>query len=244
MNVIGYSERGALNSLLYEICYSGSPEGLLGELLAQVHFPFLTRNAASFTEATVLVEQSLSDFGDADAVMLLRGGDGPLAVFVEAKVKASQTAAWRIEEEYQQFVEGTATKVNSSNLFTQLYHKVRFVGGLKRGGIAELEHGLPFPPSSTRARRKIGHNPVVKRAAEQIQPFLDQVRYVALVPDEPERVAGFFTATLATSAPRGYDEWNTHDYGFICWSEIESFCHARGLGNTVRVFEFNEGQIY
>ncbi|MDH7499042.1 MAG: hypothetical protein QHH30_01490 [candidate division NC10 bacterium] len=244
MKVIGYSERGALNSLLYEISYSESAERLVGELLTLVHFPFLSCGVVGITEATILVEQSLSDFGDADAVMLLCSSDGPMAVFIEAKVKPSQKAAWHIEEEYQQFVDGTATTVSSSNLFTQLYHKVSFVSGLRRGGITELERGLRFPPSSTLRQRKIGYNAVVHRATEQIRMFLKQVRYVALVPDEPDRVAEFFATRLAMSAPPGYDEWSTRDYGFICWCEIESFCRTQGLLNTIQVLEFNTGQIY
>jgi hypothetical protein len=39
MKVIGYSERGVLNSLLYEIAYSAQPEELLAGLLATAHFP-------------------------------------------------------------------------------------------------------------------------------------------------------------------------------------------------------------
>ncbi len=39
MKITGYSERGALNSLLYEIAYSSHPEQLLADLLATAHFP-------------------------------------------------------------------------------------------------------------------------------------------------------------------------------------------------------------
>jgi len=244
MKIVGYSERGAVNALLHEIFYSQSPERLLVELLALARYRFPTHGAFRLDEATILVEQSLSDFGDADAILLLRTDDGPMTVFLEARVKPAQTRQWRIDEEYQQFFEGTASQVSSSNVFTQLYHKVRFVSGLKSGGIAELQRGLPFPSSSTRPVRRIGHNQVVLRAVAQIEPFLQHVRYVALVPDEPERVATFFTTTLAAAGPPGYEGWDTGDYGFMCWAEVEAFCRRQGLLNTLRVLEFNMGQIY
>jgi hypothetical protein len=244
MRITGYSERGVVNSLLYEILHSRSPERLLADLLAMVHFPLVSAFSASVSDATVLVEQSLSDFGDADAILLLRTDAGPMTMFLQAKVKPSQASLWRIEEEFQRFTAGTGGRLHSSNLFTQLYHKVRFVSALKHGGIAELQRGVPFPSPSTRSRRKIGSNPVVLRAAKQIELFLAQVRYVALVPEEPEPIARFAAAMLAKAAPRGYEGWDTQDYGFLCWFEVEQFCRKRGLANTVQAFEFNRGQIY
>ena len=244
MRITGYSERGVVNSLLYEILYSRSPERLLADLLAMVHFPFGAAMPSTVSEATVLVEQSLSDFGDADAILLLRTVGGPMTVFLEAKVKPSQASSWRIEDEFQRFTAGTAGKLHSSNLFTQLYHKVRLVSALKHGGSAEIERGVPFPDSSTRSRRKIGSNPVVLRAVKQIELFLSQVRYVALVPEEPEPIARFAATKLAKGAPRGFEGWDVRDYGFLCWFEVEEFCRKRGLANTVQAFEFNRGQIY
>ena len=162
----------------------------------------------SVVKASVLLEQSLSDFGDADAIMLLETADSSAAVFLEAKVKPSQTSSWAIQQEYQKFIDGMASKVNSSNLFVQLYHKVRFVAALMDGGVDSLRQGIPFPPSSTRPTRKIGRNRVVLRAVDLIVPYMKDVRYLAIIPDNPARVRAFFESTLASSSPPGYDGWD------------------------------------
>jgi len=65
-----------------------------------------------------------------------------------------------------------------------------------------------------------------------------------LVPDEPERVASFFATMLTAAGPSGYEGWDASDYGFMCWVEVEEFCRRQGLVNTLRVLEFNKGQIY
>jgi hypothetical protein len=69
MRVIGYSERGAINALFYEIAYSNRPTELLKEFLALAKFSTTESIGASLTDARVLMEQSLSDFGDGDAVV-------------------------------------------------------------------------------------------------------------------------------------------------------------------------------
>jgi hypothetical protein len=93
MQMYGYSERGALNTLFNEIAYSSEPEDLLGKMLRLARFPMRQQEPISLVKATVLLEQSLSDFGDADAILLLETTDKSSAVFVEAKVKPSQTIA-------------------------------------------------------------------------------------------------------------------------------------------------------
>jgi hypothetical protein len=76
MQVIGYSERGVLNSRLYEIAYSSAPSQLLSDLVSRMVFPF-TESRPPLAEADVLVEQSISDFGDADALILFAGDVTP-----------------------------------------------------------------------------------------------------------------------------------------------------------------------
>lgn len=244
MQTYGYSERGALNTLLYEIAYSPGPEALLSQLLGLARFPMRQQEPISIANASILIEQSLSDFGDADAIMLLDTGDRSTVVFLEAKVKPYQTSRWLIEEEYQKFIDGMAATVSSSNLFVQLYHKVRFVAALREGGLDLLRRGIAFPPSSTRSTRRIGGNAVVLRAVNLIVPYLANVRYLAIVPDMPGRTGTFFDSTLANSSPSGYDGWDIREYGYVCWSEIEEFCRIQGLVNTCRVLGFNKGQIY
>ena len=109
-------------------------------------------------------------------------------MFIEAKVKPFQTKSWIIDKEWEKFIAGTTSRVSSSNLFTQMYHKVRFVGALKEGGIRELKSGVRFPDSSSKQIRKIGNNEVVMRAVEKIELHLDNVYYLALVPEFPQNL--------------------------------------------------------
>ena len=243
MKVTGYSERGVLNSLLYEIAYASQAEHLLADLLATAHFPHQGGLRLTISESEVLVEQSLSDFGDADAILLLRTLNGPMAVFVEAKVRPSQARPWLIDQEFEEFWKGTQGKVDSSNLFTQTYHKVRFTNALWRG-MSEVEEGVPFPKSSSKSRRKIGNNPVVLKAAKKIAEYLEDAYFLALVPEDAGPVSDFFERVLPLRKPEDYEEWNTAWYGHLSWHEVKGFCTQHALTHTLDVLEFNCGQIY
>ncbi|RXG62551.1 hypothetical protein ES695_21510, partial [Candidatus Atribacteria bacterium 1244-E10-H5-B2] len=134
MEILGYSERGLINSLCYELKYSPNNLQLLNNLLSFVSFPYQTVNF-QISEAKILIEQSFSDFGDADLVLLVNNFKSKQVIFIEAKVKTCQRACWNILEEFEKFKEGIEKdEVCSSNLFVQLYHKVRLVKTLQSGG--------------------------------------------------------------------------------------------------------------
>ncbi|MDD5689578.1 MAG: hypothetical protein PHQ76_04795, partial [Caldisericia bacterium] len=70
MEIIGYSERGLINSLCYELKYSQNNLQLLNNLLSSVSFPYISGVNFNIAEVKILIEQSFSDFGDADIVLL------------------------------------------------------------------------------------------------------------------------------------------------------------------------------
>ncbi len=242
--VCGYSERGAFNALLHEISYSHKANELMIRLLNSVRTPHGAMQYKAIDGANILLEPSLSDFGDADAIVLLHSAGERCAVFFEGKVKSSQHPSWMLNDEWTKFFTGICGQLNSSNLFTQLYHKVRFVCALRNAGITGLQQGIEFPACSSKTVRKIGSNPVVLRATQLISEYLDRVQYVAIVPDNPQRVQAFFEDVLPTQNPQKLPGWDTFGWGYLCWSEVEEFCRENGLVNSVRVFEFNRGQIY
>ncbi len=244
LTVRGFSERGIFNALLYEISYAQNSLWLLERLLNLVVVPNGGVNLHGLTGAEILIEQSLSDFGDADAVLLVHGDDWRCAVFMEGKVKPYQQKSWSVRNAWVKFTSGIAGKLNSSNLFTQLYHKVRFVAALRSGKITALKHGVDFPKCSKKPVRRIGDNHVILRATNLIAPYVHQSLFVAVVPDEPQYVAEFFEHELAAFTPDDLPEWETRDWGYLCWKAVESFCLEHELVNTLRVFEFNRGQIY
>ncbi len=81
MKITGYSERGVVNALFYELAYSGNALHLLEQFLSLVECPEFKKLRAALTDAHVLIEQSLSDFGDADAILLLDTGETKSIVY-------------------------------------------------------------------------------------------------------------------------------------------------------------------
>ena len=168
----------------------------------------------------------------------------PITVFAEAKVKPSQMPVWKIKDEFDKFVTGTTTKLSSSNLFTQLYHKLRMINALSKGGLTSLKNGVPFPICSSMALRKIGSNPVVIRAIKKVSHYLEDTYFLAIIPDTPSNLEDFFINDLEQSRVANLPEWNFNSLGYLAWSDIMNFCIDQKLENTQRVFEFNKGQIF
>ena len=194
----------------------------------------------------MLVEQSFKDFGESDAVVLIRGGEEiACSVFVEAKVKTFQREDWHVCDEFGEFRKGANHKVSSSNPFTQLYHKVRLVRALREGGIQRVRQGVQFPPCSTKPCRRIGSNRVVLHATELLQAHLGQVFYIAIVPDTDHRAVATFFAELRTAPHSSLaDTWDVTTYGYLTWSQVRDSCKQTDLSHALRVFDFNEGQLY
>ncbi len=240
MDIVGYSERGAVNALFYEITYSSDANSLLVQFMQRAAFPH-TESRPPLGAATVLMEQSFSQFGDSDAVIL--HPDQSCSVFVEAKVKTWGVKDWSIGKEYDKFTKGLQTKVSSSNLFAQLYFKYRLVLALHAGD-SGLTTGVEFPEWSSRPKRKIGENQVVLRAIDQLRHCVDQVFYLALLPDRPDRVATFFDDVLSGGRVKGVSDWDLSTCGYITWGQVEEFCTENDLQHTLAVLEFNEGQVY
>lgn len=244
MEIIGYSERGIINSLFYEMKYSQKSIVLLNQFLSLVSFPYRTVNF-QITDAKILIEQSFSDFGDADIVLLINNSGNKQAIFIEAKVRTAQSEGWSIEREFKKFREGIQqNKVSSSNLFTQLYHKLRLTQTLQSGGRSQLQEGVHFPKSSSKRSRKIGNNKVVLKAVDQLVPYCEDALFVALVPDDTSSLNNFYQKTLRNYRPDEFQNWEVENWGYVSWADIKEFCKKNSLENTLNVFDFNKGQIY
>lgn len=252
MNIIGYSERGMLNSLFYEIYYKQLYDPryahdkcqLFKDFFSLIRFPF-RKNIFNLRDFTFLIEQSFSDFGDADLVLLMDNDGKKQTVFIEAKVKTNRQRPWLISDEFDRFKDGIAKKeVSSSNLFTQLYHKMRLFNTLKRSGIGGLQTGVEFPKCSSKGTRKIGSNEIVIKAVNKIEEFSKDAFYIVLIPDRSENVEKFFQKKLVQFEPPDFIEWDVKNWGYITWEKIENFCSENSLNDTLGVFKHNQGQIY
>ncbi len=252
MEVKGYSERGVLNSLFYEIKYSENSLGCLNEFLSTVSFPF-TNIDFRLKDANILIEQSFSDFGDADCVLAINNNQSKQSVFIEAKVKTFQPQCWSTEGEFERFKEGIEqNKVGSSknkirsNLFTQLYRKVRLIKALQKqnDGINSLKKGIEFANCISKTCSKIGNNEVVLKAVEILKDHCEDAFFIALVPDDVSNLEQFYENTLKHFGPNEFQEWDVRNWGYISWAEVEDFCKKHDLRETQKVFEFNGEQIY
>ena len=255
MEILGYSERGIINSLFYEMKFSHNNLQLLNDFLLLVSFPY-HKVDFQIRDAKILIEQSFSDFGDADLVLLVNNLDSKQVIFIEAKVKTSQKS-WSVFNEFRSFMSGVAKseppKGFSSNLFVQLYFKTRLIKALKSGNITQIQEGLQFPKCllkkdrKTHHRnipRKIGNNQVVLKAVEQLEGYCKDALFIALVPDNISNLRDFYQDTLRHYSPEGFQEWDIGNWGYLSWAHVEKFCDRYNLKGTLKTFEFNERQIY
>jgi hypothetical protein len=197
----------------------------------------------------IFIEQSLSDFGDADTVLFIENSGRKQTVFIEAKVKTFEKDNWRIHDEFEEFKRGVENeRVSSSNLFTQLYHKQRLIQGISEIGIQALEQdGLAFPKCSTKKMpRKIGSNPVVKSVVERMNHYLDQSFFIGFIPDKAINIRKITTNDfkLAEFENDPSWHWSTANWGWLSWKAVEEFCKEYGLSDTISNFDHNKGQIY
>lgn len=243
LKVMGYSERGVVNALVHELKDQGSQT--LVQLLSRVNWPFMKGpNLCQSTSITVLVEQSLSDFGDADLIFLWVNQDDHDKGTIFCEVKRG--IHWKLDKQWSDFrnkVDGKDSRV-SSNLFGQLYLKMCYVQAVKQG---ILESGVqlvpPFHKGKGGAVRRIGDNSVVRRVSENISRHLANVHYLIIAPEDYGR-----EVYEALSDVRQYEKaphyWDYSNAGYLSWREIAEFAEEHNLEHSQEVLRYNRGQIY
>jgi hypothetical protein len=237
IQVRGYSERGMINSICYEIRYSQNGPKLLQNFLGMCTFPRSRPTFENFSSATLLIEQSFSDFGDLDLLMLLEG-TCTQAICLEAKVKTYDPNYWSLQKEWKMFIEAKNSDKGRSNLFTQLYRKMRL---LKK--VRNMDEEMA---ADTLAKRwSLGKNGVVRKAAHALANNCSEAWMVALVPDSKANAHAFFQGALPTPPP-GLTDWEYANFGYLTWEEFEAHCrtNAAEWPETLANFEFNRGQIF
>ena len=177
--------------MMYEIKYAPYGIEMLRNFLKLCIFPETRPDFETFESCKIRIEQSFSDFGDLDLLILLDGAVKQ-AVLIEAKVKTSQAKNWSILAEWKKFrkvVQGDLPKSKAgSNLFIQLYRKMRL--------IYKLQHPQDqLHPNNIGERWSLGGNEVVKKAAEELSQYCSKTWLLALVPDSPNNNATFFNLT-------------------------------------------------
>jgi hypothetical protein len=222
--ILGYSERGIINSLIFSI---GEDNELMGKFIGLIGIDEI-KELGKPTDYEILLEQSFSDFGDADLIIIIKY-ENPLreiVLFIEGKVKTYQRKYWDIKEEYKKFTKKDKYNGSASNLFFQLYLKSLLMQSrekiiLKKDSIIEAKHRT----------RKIGNNDVVFRAFKKLLPC-ETSYYIGLIPSTDEEIKTF----------KKNDKTGYH---YLSWKSVHEFCKSeKKLKKVLDVFDYNEGQIY
>lgn len=244
MKIFGYSDRGIINTLFYEIGFNKNSKQILLDIFKHSNFPN-SQLPWKIMNCQIMIEQSFSDFGDADILALISEDlSNKYSVFIEAKTKPRHSK-WQIEKEFEQFTDCLDKKVPSSNLFAQIYNKLRLVKALKENPKDFWEKGIVFPKWSSKPVRKIGKDAIIWKAAELLSNFIDQTYYLFLVPDSFENVESFFSQKLSDlSLKNKIPYWNIKNFGFLTWQEVQAICYKWNLKNTIEVIKFNNCQIF
>ena len=245
VTLVGYSERGMVNAICEDILYADDKLQRLEKFISLVAFPHPNapqRNFTGISNAKILVEQSFSDFGDLDLLILLDHNNGRRqALLIEAKVHTFSAALTVVNrwQHFQEYLGGNKEK--KSNLFVQLYRKMRLAHKLTHG-IAHL------PPDGVAASWSLGASPVVKKAADLLADYTENPWFIALLPDSRSDLESFFSTTMLpfTPDPQSLPDWDTERWGHINWRDIDVHCQTcRSLWpRTTSNFGWNEGQVY
>lgn len=242
VRLLGYSERGMVNAVCDDMAHSLVGASAVSSFLSWFDFPGANRpDFSNIESATLLVEQSFSDFGDLDLLILIENTNRRLqAILIEAKV-SNDTRSWAtVDDRWDEFLAMLdGGDWNTSNLFVQLHRKVRLVESLTdppRRFDADL-----FVP-----RGSHGQNIVVQRAVAELKKYIrdGNVWFGAILPDAPADLEAFSRDTLQTSTVAQHlPNWNTSRWGFLSWRTIDEKT-KQGWPRTQAAFEWNRGQVY
>lgn len=241
IEVRGYSERGMINAMIYEMMYSPDGINLLKSLLKLCIFPYSNPNFETIQHAKFRIEQSFSDFGNLDLLILL-DGENKQAILLEAKVKTYQATHWSISTEWGRFknvVQGTLPRSKVvSNLFIQLYRKMCLTRKVKA-------IDMPFQKDAIMSRWSLGNNAIVREAAQELAQYCSNVWYVVLIPDSEENLKHFFEQDFETYQPN-LPCWDNSSVGYLSWNNIIGLCrrHDNEWEETLSNFTYNDGQIF
>jgi len=251
VQLLGYSERGFINAFFYGVFHYPDPSDIIRAFLKLANWPLLEARPPMIEAATVdiiMIEQSFSDFGDADVLILVSTPQEKVAVFCEAK----RGKPWKLKTEWNKFKKRFQNDKagDESNVFRQLYYKQRMVQGFAAGD--DLDTGIEFdgvlrPVRGTR-RRKIGKNKVVLKAADKLKPYVGSAYYLILTPESWGNEIKAVLQEARDFGPPPNDPkptgWDITRWSVISLRDVVQLCTDKHLDHAAAVAAFNEGQLF
>jgi hypothetical protein len=226
--IIGYSERGIINSLIFTI---GEDKELVKKFIELISLPN-SIVIGTPKKYTILLEQSFSRFGDADLIIIVHyeKKEDKKVLFFEAKVKTYKKS-WNLDAEFGKYIEpkNDEKKIKPknywSNLFSQLYLKKSLIDNWivinEKVGVKLLE---------SEKHRKIGENIIVWKAFKKLKEC-KAAYYIGLIPTLEEDLNKF----------NGKTDFDLH---FLSWETVHKFCKDNKLKKVLKIFKYNKKQIY
>jgi hypothetical protein len=237
ISILGYSERGIFNSIVFYL-------GEHGELICRfiktlgIDDDFFKDDCITYT---FLIEQSFSKFGCSDLVIIAKNkADEKRVVFVEGKVKTSQ-GGFSLETNFDKLKKKEKFDRMSSNIFVQLYYKYLLTRVLEKDAAdtSVLNIDDVFKKGKNKDPRKIGKNEIVLKAVEMIK---DAQRYyfVAILPFDiksDDFQKKYTELSLQEKMP-------IENVRSIYWRNIEQMFINDNDNIVTENFRYNKGQIY
>ena len=182
MAIYGYSERGIINSLLFSI---GNDASLMYEFIRLIKIPTLFEQGKP-KSYDILLEQSFSQFGDADLVIIMHyeNNQKSKVLFIEGKVKTYQKKHWSVQKQYEEFITLDKSKKNTSNLFFQLHLKKLLIDNAEKINNNEIVEEPWY-----KTQRSIGKNDIVKNAFNKVKNC--DAYYIGLIPSTQNEINDF-----------------------------------------------------
>ena len=222
MKILGYSERGIINSLIFEI---GGDKALMDGFVKEIGIEGLFKPEQP-KDYEILLEQSFSGFGDADLIVIIEYESCKKVLFIEGKVKTSQRKHWSLHKQFNKYNEKKKYNGYSSNLFFQLYLK-RLLMKKKD----TIKNNRKSKIIGRFRERKIGENEIVWKAFKKLLK-IEKAYYVGLIPSTNKEIYDF-------------EKVNNTGLHFLAWETIHKFCKDNEkLEKVVKIFDYNDGQIY
>jgi hypothetical protein len=234
MSIYGYSERGINNSMAYFL--DANPQCVHG-FITKLGIPLEKKENYDYT---ILVEQSFSDFGDSDLLIILKKNNKKIVIFIECKIKTCQ-GTFQIQSEFNKILkaikERKKIKGISSNLFVQLYYKYLLI---KPNGERNRDSTInEIFMKSNNNPRVLGNNKIVKKAFGIIEKANDYY-FVAIVPTGKNKInAKIFQKKIDELCLMPSENC------YLCyWEDIKDYFTDINAAKVLETFGYNKGQIY
>lgn len=181
IDVLGYSERGIFNSIVFYL--RENPEKMQ-EFMKTLEIESVYSDCINY-KFTFLVEQSFSDFGTSDLVLIAENhkNNSKIVIFIEGKIKTEQ-GNFSLEKQFEKIINCTVKFDGiSSNIFVQLYYKYLLSSIISINQISTKSLNInDIFKKNNNQERQLGSNKIVKEAVEKISNVTN-VFYVAILPE-------------------------------------------------------------